>query len=88
VIIEFSELKKFAIGRWPDDIETTLLGRVPWKIVDKVPVGVIPEWVEAGARKHGLVPLTADHTRNAYSFRLIAPPNPTNASTENERTEP
>ena len=73
--ISFDELRRSAESRWPEPIETSLLGDVPWKH-DRASgkmTGVIPEWITIGAAKHGLEVLVADFRRGTYSFRLCEP---------------
>ena len=74
--IGFDELRSFAESCWPDPIETSLLGEVfrRWDANSGQWTGVIPEWIENAATKHGLEVLVADHERGTYSFRLITPP--------------
>ena len=75
--ISFDELRRSAESRWPEPIETSLLGDVPWKH-DRASgkmTGVIPEWITIGAAKHGLEVLVADFRRGTYSFRLCEPHN-------------
>ena len=73
--ITFDELRKFAESRWPNHIETSLLGGVRTKKVDNELTGAIPDWISRGAQQHGLEVLIADFRRGTYSFRLITPPN-------------
>ena len=75
--IGFNALRRFAESRWPDPIETSLLGDVfrKWDAESGQWTGVIPEWIDKAAAKHGLEVLVADYKRGTYSFRLIAPPN-------------
>jgi len=75
--IRFDELRRFAESRWPEPIETSLLGDVfrKWDAESGQWTGVIPEWIDKAAAKHGLEVLVADYKRGTYSFRLIAQPN-------------
>lgn len=73
--IGFDDLRRFAEACWPNPIETSLLGYVGHQLDPKSGqlTGVIPEWIEKEARKHGLEVLTADYRRGTYSFRLLPP---------------
>jgi len=87
--INFDELRRSAESRWPEPIETSLLGDVPWKH-DRASgkmTGVIPEWITIGAAKHGLEVLVADFRRGTYSFRLCEPHNAALTGAEGVRVE-
>lgn len=70
--IKMAELRKFAESRWPEVIETTLLGRVDWRVNSSGEYeSVIPEWIVLLAREHDMEVLTADWKRNAYFLRFV-----------------
>jgi hypothetical protein len=75
VRISFAKLREYAEDRWPNPIETSLLGKVQALVVDGKWVGEIPDWVRDGARQHGLEVIVADFRLSSYSFRLLQPPN-------------
>ena len=49
----WKELQRFADRSGLTEIETTLLGDVPFSLRDGVVVAHIPEWLEKDAKQHG-----------------------------------
>lgn len=54
------------------EIETTLLGRVPWRINGLgLPEGFVPDHLQDRARDCGLVIVRTDLRRNVYVLKLL-----------------
>lgn len=67
---EWEALGAFAKERAPAPISTSLLGPVPYTVVDGRAKGYVPERVAIPAAKYGLVPLAPDPLKNEYWFRM------------------
>lgn len=67
---EWKALRAFAKERAPSPISTSLLGPVPYTVVDGKAKGYVPERVAIPAAKHGLACLTPDPHKNEYWFKI------------------
>lgn len=66
---EWEALRAFAEERAPAPISTSLLGTVPYTVVNGEAKGYVPERVAIPAAKHGLVCLPPDPYKNEYWFK-------------------
>jgi hypothetical protein len=62
---------RFAVSHFPDTIETTLLGGVPYSLdTDGTTISRIPEWLKDKASRHGMAIVSADCKRDVYTLKL------------------
>ena len=67
--VSWETLRRVAVTRAPDKIQTSLLGRVPH---DGDGNSVITASLQYTANRHGLMIVAADHKRNIYTLRTIS----------------
>jgi hypothetical protein len=67
----WQELHRFAESRAPAAVETTLLGRVPYAVVDGRYESEIPWQLRDEANRNGLRIVSADYRRNVYVIELL-----------------
>lgn len=66
-------MHQFADRSGLTEIETTLLGDVPFSLRDGVVVAHIPEWLQKDAKQHGFEIVAVDWKRNCYTLRVVTP---------------
>jgi hypothetical protein len=69
----WKELHRFADTSGLTEIETTLLGDVPWSMRDRIVTSHIPVWLAEDAKQHGFEIVAADWKRNCYTLRVVTP---------------